>query len=76
MSFIESVNLGTARPVAAKSGVSGIDKRPVGGPVPVRAPGPEGMGGSGLAGDRICDTDNHGGDGQAVCAYSREDLDT
>ncbi|WP_131784690.1 MOSC domain-containing protein [Protofrankia symbiont of Coriaria ruscifolia] len=75
MSFIDSVNLGTARPIAAKSGMSGIDKRPVDGPVLVRAPGPKGAGSSGLAGDRICDTDNHGGGDQAVYAYSREDLD-
>nr|WP_205709292.1 MOSC domain-containing protein [Kineococcus siccus] len=70
-----SVNVGARRPVAAKSGTSGIDKRPVAGPVAVRAPGPKGTGGSGLVGDHISDTANHGGDHQAVYAYAREDLD-
>jgi MOSC domain-containing protein YiiM len=59
-----SVNVGQARPIAAKSGLSGIDKRPVQGAVSVRAPGPKGVAGSGLAGDAICDRENHGGDEQ------------
>ncbi|MER7076762.1 MOSC domain-containing protein YiiM [Saccharopolyspora kobensis] len=67
-----SVNVGIARPLAAKSGQSGIDKRPVHTPVAVREPR---AGGSGLAGDTICDTANHGGRDQAVYAYAREDLD-
>ena len=75
MAVILSVNVGQRRPIAAKSGTSGIDKRPVAGPVAVRAPGPKGEGGSGLAGDHISDTANHGGDHQAVYAYAREDLD-
>ncbi|MCI2239404.1 MOSC domain-containing protein [Paenibacillus sp. TRM 82003] len=75
MPRVLSVNVGRRRPVAAKSGTSGIDKRPVAGPVPVRAPGPKGEGGSGLLGDHISDTANHGGDDQAVYAYAREDLD-
>ncbi len=70
-----SVNVGAERPIAAKGGTTGIDKRPVAGPVEVRAPGPERPGGSGLAGDHISDTPNHGGDDQAVYAYAREDLD-
>ena len=70
-----SVNVGRERPIAAKGGTSGIDKRPVAGPVAVRAPGPKGTGGSGLVGDHISDTANHGGDDQAVYAYAREDLD-
>ena len=66
-----SVNVGRARPNAgAESGLSGIDKRPVTGPVAVRAPGPKGVGGSGLAGDRIVDLHHHGGDHQAVYAYA------
>lgn len=70
-----SVNVGRARPNAgADSGLSGIDKRPVTGPVEVRAPGPKGVGGSGLAGDRIVDLHHHGGDHQAVYAYATEDL--
>ncbi|HEX3811521.1 MAG TPA: MOSC domain-containing protein [Mycobacteriales bacterium] len=75
MSFIESVNIGVASPIDAKSGFSAIDKRPVEVAVAVSAPGPKGLGGSGLAGDEICDKPNHGGDDQAVYAYAREDLD-
>lgn len=74
-----SVNRGRAgHPdvAAAEDGeLTGIDKRPVAGPVRVAAPGPRGTGGSGLAGDAICDLRHHGGDDQAVYAYAREDLD-
>ncbi|GAA2414645.1 MOSC domain-containing protein [Streptomyces viridochromogenes] len=56
-------------------GVTGIDKRPVEGPVRVTAPGPKGVGGSGLAGDAVCSRQHHGGDDQAVYAVAREDLD-
>ncbi|MFE7120799.1 MOSC domain-containing protein [Streptomyces sp. NPDC057654] len=56
-------------------GGTGIDKRPVDGPVAVAAPGPKGTGGSGVAGDAVCDRRHHGGDDQAVYAYAREDLD-
>jgi MOSC domain-containing protein YiiM len=71
-----SVNVGRPRanpwkPVA----LTGIDKRPVSGPVMVTAPGPKGTGAVGLAGDRVYDVRHHGGDEQAVYAYSREDLD-
>ncbi|MFI9010675.1 MOSC domain-containing protein [Actinosynnema sp. NPDC053489] len=59
----------------ADIGHTGIGKRPVAGPVDVRAPGPRGVGGSGVAGDHISDTRHHGGDDQAVYAYAREDLD-
>jgi MOSC domain-containing protein YiiM len=72
-----SVNLGKAAAVAATDapgGLTGIHKRPVTGPVPVAAPGPEGIAGSGLAGDDVCDLRHHGGDDQAVYAYAREDL--
>ncbi|MFP5068216.1 MOSC domain-containing protein [Pseudonocardia nantongensis] len=72
MAVVESLNVGTARPVLAKAGVSGIDKRPVPGPVRVQVPDPADPG---LAGDTICDTDHHGGPDQAVYAYAREDLD-
>ena len=42
----------------------------------MRAPGPKRGGlGSGLVGDFIGDTRHHGGDGQAVYAFAREDLD-
>ncbi|EGX56639.1 hypothetical protein SZN_26861 [Streptomyces zinciresistens K42] len=73
-----SVNLGLATPVSYTDhpdGVTGIDKRPAGGPVRVAAPGPKGTGGSGLAGDAVCSLQHHGGDDQAVYAVAREDLD-
>ncbi len=54
---------------------TGIDKRPMDGPVAVAAPGPKGTAGSGVAGDAVCDLRHHGGDDQAVYAYAREDLD-
>ncbi|GHH13545.1 sulfurase [Streptomyces lanatus] len=56
-------------------GVTGIDKRPVEGPVRLAAPGPKGVGGSGVAGDDVCSLRHHGGDDQAVYAVAREDLD-
>ncbi|MFK4144328.1 MOSC domain-containing protein [Streptomyces sp. NPDC004065] len=73
-----SVNLG--RPLAVPytdqpQGVTGIDKRPADGPVRVAAPGPKGTGGSGLAGDAVCERRHHGGNDQAVYAVAREDLD-
>lgn len=55
--------------------MTGIDKRPVDGPVRVSAPGPKGIGGSGLAGDAVCKLEHHGGDDQAVYAMAREDMD-
>jgi MOSC domain-containing protein YiiM len=71
-----SVNLAARpQPTGEKGGRTGIGKTPVPGPVLVRAPGPKGVGGSGLSGDTICDTRHHGGDDQAVYAYAREDLD-
>ncbi|MCL6735528.1 MOSC domain-containing protein [Streptomyces neyagawaensis] len=73
-----SLNLGQAAavdvPEESKS-VTGIDKRPVAGPVRVAAPGPKGVGGSGLAGDAVCNRRHHGGNDQAVYAFAREDLD-
>jgi MOSC domain-containing protein YiiM len=73
-----SVNLGSAKAVSYTDnpeGVTGIDKRPVAGPVLVSAPGPKGIGGSGLAGDAVCKRQHHGGNDQAVYAMAREDLD-
>jgi MOSC domain-containing protein YiiM len=75
MGFIESVNVGVLRSIGAKGGSTGIDKVPASGHVLVSAPGAKGAGTSGLAGDVICDSEHHGGDGQAVYAYAREDLD-
>ncbi|WP_188940757.1 MOSC domain-containing protein [Nakamurella endophytica] len=73
MSTVLSVNVGRVRTVGPVR--SGIDKRPVDGPVAVAAPGPRGHGGSGLAGDDVWDLRHHGGDDQAVYVYAREDLD-
>lgn len=73
MALVSSVNLGTIRTVG-RAGRTGIDKRPVDGPVLVTAPGPaKGVGG--LAGDQIVSAVHHGGNDQAVYAYAREDLD-
>ncbi|MEU7643692.1 MOSC domain-containing protein [Streptomyces huasconensis] len=73
-----SVNLGRSEAVPytdAPNGRTGIAKRPTSEPVRVSAPGPKGVGGSGLAGDAISDLRHHGGNDQAVYAYAREDLD-
>ncbi|MFD0025581.1 MOSC domain-containing protein [Streptomyces sp. NPDC058382] len=71
-----SVNIGHPRPNPWKGlSATGIDKRPVDGPVAVTAPGPKGTGAVGLAGDRAFDVKHHGGSDQAVYAFGREDLD-
>ena len=71
-----SVNVGVPRDNPWKRlAATGIDKRPVDGPVRVTAPGPKGDGDVGLAGDRVYDVKHHGGTYQAVYAYAREDLD-
>lgn len=77
MAHVLSVNLGGPEPNPHKeTRDTGIDKRPVDGPVEVRAPGPKHGGlGSGLVGDFIGDRRHHGGDDQAVYAFAREDLD-
>lgn len=62
---ILSVNTGRAAPVAGRPNPSGIDKRSRSGRVAV--------GRLGLDGDDIVDLVNHGGEDQAVYAYSRED---
>ncbi|MEH1168169.1 MOSC domain-containing protein [Micromonospora sp. CPCC 205539] len=65
---VAAVNLGVvteAEWAGDASGRSGIDKRPVDGPVPVLA--------SGLAGDFIGERAHHGGPDQAVYAYAEED---
>ncbi|SMB81868.1 MOSC domain-containing protein [Deinococcus hopiensis] len=79
MSRVLQVNLAVPEHNGAKSvGITGIRKQPVTHAVAVRAPGPKGLSperASGLIGDRIFDTMNHGGDDQAVYAYAREDYD-
>jgi MOSC domain-containing protein YiiM len=71
-----SVNVGQPQPNPWKTmKLTGIDKRPVAGPVMVTRPRATGMGLVGLAGDRVYDVMNHGGPDRAVYAYAREDLD-
>ncbi|GGV27998.1 MOSC domain-containing protein [Streptomyces spectabilis] len=73
-----SVNVGRAKSVPYTNSpgkLTGIDKQPLDGPVRVTAPGPKGIGGSGLAGDSIGELRHHGGNDQAVYAFAREDLD-
>ncbi|MEI7033046.1 MOSC domain-containing protein [Streptomyces pratensis] len=73
-----TVNTGRCRPTRRagdSAGSTGIDKRPAEGPVAVQDPGPKGTGGSGLAGDAVCDLRHHGGSDQAVYAFAREELD-
>lgn len=71
------VNVGQPQPNPYKEVLNtGIDKRPVAGPVKVRDPGPRTTGlGSGIVGDYIGDVANHGGSDQALYAFTREDLD-
>jgi MOSC domain-containing protein YiiM len=71
-----SVNVGQPRLNPWKQmKLTGIDKRPVEGPVMVRPPRAAGMGMVGLAGDRVYDVREHGGPDRAVYAYAREELD-
>ena len=59
-----SVNVGQPRENPWKAiKLTGIDKRPVDGPVMVTPPRAEGMGMVGLAGDRVYDVREHGGPG-------------
>jgi MOSC domain-containing protein YiiM len=52
-------------PGPKKTGLTAIDKRP--------QPGRVRVGELGLAGDRVCDTENHGGPDLALYAYAEED---
>lgn len=76
MASVLSVNVGRASQTRHSAvGATGIDKRPVDGPVFVADPGPRGVGASGIAGDAVCNLKHHGGTDQALYAYAREDLD-
>jgi MOSC domain-containing protein YiiM len=77
VSHLSSVNIGHPETNPHKdTKATGIGKQPATSPVEVRAPGPKHGGlGSGLVGDFIGDVQHHGGDGQAVYAFQREDLD-
>ncbi|WP_436776999.1 MOSC domain-containing protein [Yinghuangia sp. YIM S09857] len=73
MSALKSVNVGKATATEHSDvGVTGIDKRPVDGPVRLDVP----VEGSGVAGDAVCDRRHHGGPDQAVYAFAWEDLGT
>jgi MOSC domain-containing protein YiiM len=64
---VESVNVAVVRDdLPTRTAFTGIDKRPVDGPVQVDR--------GGVAGDSIADLDDHGGPDQAVYAYAVEDL--
>lgn len=63
---LQSVRIGRAAPIAAKSGKTGIFKDAVS----QAAVGP-----LGLSGDAIVDVKHHGGPDQAVYAYTRSDYD-
>ncbi len=78
MAHLLSVNLGVVRPSRVRREMpTAIDKHAYDGPVDVRAPGDRATGlGSGLVGDHIGDPRHHGGDGQAVYAFAREELDS
>lgn len=70
-----TINVGQPEPNPHKrSGSTGIHKRAVGEPVRITAP-QDAESGSGVEGDFIGDRKNHGGTGQAVYAFQREDLD-
>lgn len=64
---LTSVNRGKIEPIDAKSGRSGIFKRPLSGSVLITA--------EGLTGDVIVDTDNHGGPDQAIMIMGQGDYD-
>ena len=72
LGHVLSVNVGGLRPMLARTGHSGIDKRPVDGAVRVGVPE---HGESGFEGDAIGEPEDHGGHDRAVYVYAREDLD-
>lgn len=74
---VRSVNVGRPRPLPGRPDhVSGIDKRPLDGPIQLRDPGDKRTGlGSGVVGDHVHERRHHGGTDQAVYAVAREELD-
>lgn len=62
-----AVNAGKARPVNTATGMTGIYKEPLSGPVPI--------GFSGIAGDTIVNKSVHGGPDQALYLYGQPDYD-
>ena len=67
MAILQSVNIGTPRPIPSKSAMSGIYK------VPVPDEAETEIGKQGLAGDAIIDRKHHGGVDQAVYLYFADD---
>ncbi len=76
MGFVEAVNVGVVRTGdwTGRMGRTGIDKRPVDGPLILDGPGVDGENGPGVRGDTVADTNDHGGRDQAVYAFDVEDL--
>jgi MOSC domain-containing protein YiiM len=67
MAFLQSVNRGKPEPIAAKSSLTCIFKRPVAGAVEIDA--------QGLKDDAVIDRRHHGGVDQAVYVYFADDYD-
>lgn len=67
MAILQSVNIGTPRPIPAKSSMTGIYKEPVPDDLEVE------IGKQGLEGDAIIDRKHHGGVDQAVYLYFADD---
>lgn len=67
MPILHSVNRGKPEPIPAKSSLTGIFKRPVGGSVEIDI--------QGLRDDAVIDRRHHGGVDQAIYAYFTDDYD-
>jgi len=65
MAILQSVNIGTPRPIPDKNAETGIYKEPVDGEVVVNK--------HGLEGDAVMDRKHHGGVDQAVYLYFADD---
>ncbi|MDR7300941.1 MOSC domain-containing protein [Haloactinomyces albus] len=76
MGYVESVNVAMVRTGdwTGRVGRTGIDKRPVDGPLLLDGTGAHGDDGSGARGDTVADADHHGGRHQALYAFDVEDL--
>lgn len=67
MAILQSVNRGKPEPIAAKSSLTGIFKRPMVGPIEIDA--------QGLKDDAVIDRRHHGGVDQAIYVYFADDYD-
>lgn len=68
------MNIAVVRTGLGAQGRTGIDKRPVSGPVVLDGPGVDGAG-AGVHGDTVVDSPLHGGPAQAVYAFEGEELE-